>query len=139
VLTLAVVTDLSSLLALDLVPLDIKSLGEGVLSESASLEVLRLRVPLSSKQEDWFAAFRQSAQLTLRSISISGGYLVAAPQGSDTDSDGPQSQRPLPKSPSLIAEYGDSSSPRRQEREERGWWSSCFHQVLTEFQARDVS
>ncbi|KAJ7119637.1 hypothetical protein C8R44DRAFT_878049 [Mycena epipterygia] len=141
----------SPLLALDVLPLDIKNLGEGVVSESVSLEVLHLRVPaldLSSNKEEvhrtWFAAFQQSFKLTLRAISIPGGYLVAAQSNNDPDYDGPQqlpmSQRPLPKSPSLIAEiHGESSSPQRQEREERGWWSWRFRRVLGEFQSREAS
>ncbi|KAJ6516790.1 hypothetical protein C8R47DRAFT_405047 [Mycena vitilis] len=130
------------LLELDVLPADIKTLGESVVSENASLEVFHLRVPAplnstanNELRKTWVSAFRQSSKLTLRSISMLGG----STQGTDLDWDGPMSpQRPLPKSPSLIA-HGDSSNPQRQEREERGWWSSCFHQVLREFQSRDVS
>ncbi|KAJ7471946.1 Dbl homology domain-containing protein [Mycena latifolia] len=129
------------LLELDILPLDLKNLDEGVVSESVSLEALRLRVPPSSSQEElqrtWFAAFGQSAKLTLRTMSIPGSCLFAVLDPEYDSHQRSMSQRPLPKSPSLIAEirHGDSS---RQEREERGWWSACFHQVLREFQSRDV-
>ncbi|KAJ7485151.1 hypothetical protein B0H11DRAFT_2018302 [Mycena galericulata] len=137
----------SPLLVLDILPLDFKNLGQSVVSENASLKVLHLRVSPSESPSNieelhktWLDAFRQSLKLTLRSISIQGGCLLTA----NPDADVPQlstTQRPLPKSPSFIAEihHGDSSSPRRQEREERGWWSSCFRQVLREFQSRDTS
>ncbi|KAJ7086437.1 Dbl homology domain-containing protein [Mycena belliarum] len=136
----------SLVLELDILPLDIKNLGDGVITEGVSLEVLRLRVPGSSTQEELHktcsAALEKSAKLTVRSIStfpLPGEY--ADP---DRDYDTHQrsvSRRPLPKSPSLIAQNrpGDPSSPRKQEREERGWWSACFHQVLKEFQTREVS
>ncbi|KAJ7747679.1 hypothetical protein DFH07DRAFT_923819, partial [Mycena maculata] len=142
VLGVAEISDesLSPVLVLDILPLDIKNLGESIVSEGASFEVLHLRASPSpsdsSNKEDlhraWLDAFRHSLMLTLRAISIPGGCLLAAQaQTQDThpDADAP-TQRSLPKSPSLIAEIhqGDSSSPRRQEREERGWWSLCFHQ-----------
>ena len=48
---------------------------------------------------------------------------------------------PLPKSPSVQLEevaHGESGNPRQQEREERGWWSLRFQQVLREMQRRDA-
>ncbi|KAJ7117886.1 hypothetical protein C8R43DRAFT_1112682 [Mycena crocata] len=142
---------ISPLLVVDLIPLDIKSSSQSVVSQNVPLEVLHLRVPTldsSTSTEELYrtclAALQRSLNLTLRSISIPGACLVTPPSA-DLDwsscSGGPMSQRHLPKSPSLIAEIrpGDSSGPTRQEREERGWWSSCFHQVLKEFQSRNVS
>jgi hypothetical protein len=143
VCTQSILTDTSPLLELDLLPVDIKNLGESAVSESVSLEVLHLRVPPldptsnNELHKTWLSAFRQSSKLTLQSISILGGSTHT--QGTDLDWDGPMPQRPFPKSPSLIARGDASSSPRRQEREEREWWSSCFHQVLREFQSRDAS
>ncbi|KAK7028337.1 DH domain-containing protein [Favolaschia claudopus] len=130
----------STLLELDLLPTDIKSLdGNAVNLDHTTVDVLPLRVlpPASSSSSSenelhktWLSAFQQSSRLTLRSLSIPGGSYQ------QDIWDDPTSQRSLPKSPSLIDSRGNSQN---QERQERSWWSSCFRQVLRELQSRDAS
>lgn len=98
----------------------------------------------------WLSAFRQCSQFTLRSMSFlthAGGHLDHGPDV-DLELDTHQSVLaimasglPLPKSPSVQLDemsLGESSDARQQEREERGWWSLRFQQVLREMQRRDA-
>ncbi|KAF7328884.1 DH domain-containing protein [Mycena venus] len=103
--------NISPLLELDVLPADLKNLGElGVISDCASLEVLHLRVPpsdLPSNHEDlyktWLSAFQQSSRLTLRAISNLGGSTTQLQYtdlgGWDGQHPIPISQRSLPKTP----------------------------------------
>ena len=44
---------------------------------------------------------------------------------------------PMPKSPSLRIEEQVATSRQVQEREERGWWTLRFYQVMSELRRRD--
>ncbi|KAJ7074635.1 hypothetical protein C8F01DRAFT_1101271 [Mycena amicta] len=128
-------SDPNPVFALEVIPLDLKRLEESSLSNNATLEIINLRVPSNSSEElykTWLSAFQQSSKLTVRALAL--------PKNHSTDRAWQDSGSPpssgLPKSPSLIAQ---GTVPQKQEREEREWWSRCFHEVLREFQLRDVS
>lgn len=95
----------------------------------------------------WVSAFQRSQQATLRLLSLASQY-GSVSSLTDVELEVQQSAAsilasglPLPKSPSLQQDEirrGESSSTRRQEREERGWWSLRFQQVLRDLQRQDV-
>jgi len=146
---------------LDLLPMNVTELGTGVLANTPAVVPQYFSVPedaapdtsLASSDKtrtNWLSIFRQCSQFTLRSLSFlshSGGRLDHGPEV-DLELDTHQSVLaimasglPLPKSPSVQLEeiaVGESGSARQQEREERGWWSLRFQQVLREMQRRDA-
>ena len=146
---------------LDLLPMNTTELETGIMANSPVvvplyLSVLDDAVPGSSlasfdrTRTNWLSVFRQCSQFTLRSLSFlsySGGRLDHGPEV-DLELDTHQSVLaimasglPLPKSPSVQLEevaLGESGSARQQEREERGWWSLRFQQVLREMQRHDT-
>jgi hypothetical protein len=148
-------------LVLDLLPMNESELETGVLGSNPPVVPLYLSVPDSAASHNssasplptktnWLSIFRQCSQFTLRSLSFishSGGRLDHGPEV-DLELDTHQSVLailasglPLPKSPSVQLEevtIGESGSARQQEREERGWWSLRFQQVLREMQRRDA-
>lgn len=98
----------------------------------------------------WVEAFSRCHQFTLRSLSFpshSGAYLAHG-TNVDLELDTRQSVMsilasglPLPKSPSVQIEeisLGQVADVLQQEREERGWWSLRFQQVLREMQRQDL-
>ena len=151
-------------IALDLLPMDTEDLETGVIPDSVPVASVTLTIPPSSSSgkvfdsaslEDiaakWLSAFQQCFQYTLRSLSFpshSGKYLAQGPNV-DLDVDSRQSVMailasglPLPKSPSIQIEetmLGIAGSIEQQEREERGWWSLRFQQVLKEIQRNELS
>ncbi|KAJ8689159.1 hypothetical protein PTI98_013210 [Pleurotus ostreatus] len=91
----------------------------------------------------WVSAFRKCQSFTLRSLSIPSCYgSLRLPQKFD----GPPaaientiqtilaSGLPMPKSPSVQLTSGERGNVVSREREERGWWSVRFRQVLREVQ-----
>lgn len=89
------------------------------------------------------------SNFTTRSLSFpsnSEKYLAHGP-GADLETDTKNSVLsilasglPLPKSPSIQIEeaiLGDAPNGAQQEREERGWWTLRFQQVLREMQRRE--
>jgi hypothetical protein len=155
------VTDAKSSLVLDLLPMSTTELETGALEPNPTVVPLYLSVPGDTAsdssstashrtQTNWLSTFRQCSQFTLRSLSFlshSGGRLDHGPEV-DLELDTHQSVLaimasglPLPKSQSVQLEetvLGESGSARQQEREERGWWSLRFQQVLREMQRRDA-
>lgn len=144
-------------------PMTTAELDSAVLVDNHSVVPLYLSIPddsthmsqgSSTNFDDtsakWLSAFRRCSDFTLRSLSFlshSGGHLV---HGLDMDLELDTHQSvlaimasglPLPKSPSVQLEevvHGETGNPRQQEREERGWWSLRFQQVLREMQRRDA-
>lgn len=101
------------------------------------------------RKTKWLSMLQRCAQFTLRSLSFlshSGRRLDHGPDV-DLELDTHQSVLeimasglPLPKSPSVQldeAVHGEYASARQQEREERGWWSLRFQQVLREMQRQE--
>ena len=152
----------SPLIILDILPVNVKNLDQGVIPQSASVKTIYLTIPrepsktrsekdsIDETRQTWLSAFQQCFQSTLRSLSLpshSGGYPVQGPNV-DLEFDTRHSVLgilasglPLPKSPSVQlddVQRGQVSDARRQEREERGWWSLRFQQVLRELQRQDV-
>ncbi|KAI0051283.1 hypothetical protein FA95DRAFT_309035 [Auriscalpium vulgare] len=150
-------------IVLDLLPLDTVDLESGVVPDSTPVTSLTVTIPnLSSSGETlkdaaladirskWMSAFRQCSQHTLRVLSfpsLSGKHHVRGPNV-DWEEDSRQSVMsilasglPLPKSPSVQIDevvQGHAGDERQQEREERGWWSLRFQQVLREMLRNDA-
>jgi len=144
-------------IVLDLLPMDTDDLDTGSIPDSAPVTPITLSVPSTSSsgaaidparlvhiREKWISALQQCSQHTLRSLSFPpqmGRFLEHGPLV-ETEFDARQSVMailasglPLPKSPSTQLEealLGQASDTVQQEREERGWWSLRFHQVLRE-------
>jgi hypothetical protein len=158
---LIVSTETKDSFVLDLLPMNVTELETGVLDNNPAVVPFYLSVPDNvtsnnssadspKTKTSWLSMFRQCSQFTLRSLSFlthSGGRLDHGPEV-DLELDTHQSVvaimasgLPLPKSPSVQLEdaaAGESGSTRQQEREERGWWSLRFQQVLREMQRRDA-
>nr|GAT46209.1 predicted protein [Mycena chlorophos] len=120
----------SSVLVLEVVALDLKRPDEQPsVPANASLDTITFRVPSANSDSDsedtlknWLSAFQQSSKFTIRAISM--------PR---KNSDALQDSLSLPKSPSLIAQ---GTAAHKQEKEERDWWSGCFHEICAELRAR---
>ncbi|KAJ3537224.1 hypothetical protein NM688_g6721 [Phlebia brevispora] len=143
-------------ITLDLLPLSLSDLHTGVIPESSSSSVIRVSISPSPNggdvRNEVFHALRRCHAYTLRSLSFpthNGHYLPHGPHV-DLEHDTQQSVMailntglPLPKSPSVqLSDMERLSSVRTgnesdQEREERGWWSLRFQQVLKELQRQD--
>lgn len=138
---------IASSIIIDLLPVQLDS--------SQCVKTLQLKIPSSSSaatsnpsRESWLAAFRCSSRSTLRILSDPGI------SGSGSNLEEPnhlleqdrrrilesilESGLPLPKSPSL--QLADKSTglgksndcTQMLEREERGWWSLQFQELLRE-------
>jgi serine/arginine repetitive matrix protein 2 len=127
-------------------------LESGSISPAAAVAALDLRLPANiadTARCAWRRALARCARHTLRSLSFpshSGRYLAHGP-GVDLEADTKRSVvailaagLPLPKSPSIHIEeaaHGPAPDDARLEREERGWWSLRFQQVMREMQRQD--
>jgi hypothetical protein len=156
------IPDLGPEIVLDLLPIEPSELDTGVIPDNSPVTTIHLAVQSfgsSNKHpeldndgvlQEWLSAFQQCFQFTLRSLSFpspSGRYLVHGPNV-DLEADTRESVMailnsglPIPKSPSIQmedAQLGYPEDTRRQEREERGWWSLRFQQVLREMQRQEV-
>lgn len=150
----------SPVIALDILPMDATRSDAG----PNVLQVIYLRMPrrpehpskaLSNQDDDgtrqaWLSAFRKSLRWTLRSISdptdsqscTDFSHLEHLKVTQLTTDLMVASGLPLPKSPSLqiqdTYDSGRQQDVKTQEREERGWWSLRFQQVLMEFQRQEA-
>jgi hypothetical protein len=96
--------------------------------------------------KEWLVPLRQCCQHALRSLSSPYGknHLAHASKESEISQSVLSilaSGLPFPKSPSMQlhgVELGQAGDAEQQEREERGWWSLRFHEVLREIQGREV-
>lgn len=151
-------TDRRSSISLDLVPLTSEELERGhanskgrVLTVSLSRGSSRSSVSEASVQcailKEWLVPLRQCCQHTLRSLSSPSakGQLAHMSKESEISQSVLSilaSGLPFPKSPSMqlhSVELGQAGDAEQQEREERGWWSLRFHEVLREIQGREVA
>lgn len=137
-------------LVLDLIPLDMQELSLSLHSRAGTVVELLLQLPSQdgASERDWLVALQRSRETTLHSLSFpppSPEDVLQGPVG-DYEQDAYHcvksllaSGLPMPKSPSMqLDECGMQTEPQADttelEREERGWWSLRFHQVLREFQ-----
>lgn len=144
---------------LSLLPLSQDDLQNGVIPDTNSTTSIQLDLssrpgePLQEEERGSIcAAFQQCHAYTLRSLSFpshSGQYLPHGPQ-LDVELDTQKSVMtilntglPLPKSPSIQLTDTKRVGTREvttemdREREERGWWTLRFQQVLREMQRQD--
>ncbi|KAG8936780.1 hypothetical protein FRC02_011359 [Tulasnella sp. 418] len=98
---------------------------------------------LEEARDKWKHSFQRCYQYTLRSLSFPSTSYRKLADGShlDLDISGRQSVisilasgLPLPKSPSQQLLDGKQYDDVEREREERGWWSVQFHQVMLEME-----
>ncbi|KAG2136588.1 uncharacterized protein EDB93DRAFT_1330811 [Suillus bovinus] len=151
-------TDRRSSISLDLIPLTAEELERGhanskgrVLTVSLSHGTSRSSVSEASMQcavlKEWLVPLRQCCQHALRSLSSPStkSHLAHASKESEISQSVLSilaSGLPFPKSPSMQlygVELGQAGDAEQQEREERGWWSLRFHEVLREIQGREVA
>ncbi|KAI0070433.1 hypothetical protein K474DRAFT_1680153 [Panus rudis PR-1116 ss-1] len=141
-------------LSLDILPISENELQTGIISESTSVTSVTLTLPsllTDDQRRNALSALHRCHAYTIRSLSFpshSGKYLAHGMQV-DLEQDTQQSLMailstglPLPKSPSVQiseVEKGQAMNPTEQEREERGWWSLRFQQVLREMRRQDTS
>jgi hypothetical protein len=153
-------------IVLDLLPVDADNLDTGVIPENSCTTTLRFDIqdcPVGGEsdvsaraRQQWMLAFERCFQFTLRSLSFpshSGSHVVHGPNV-DLELDTERSMLsilasglPFPKSPSVQLDElvnpnpnpneGSIRDAKRLEREERGWWSLRFQQVLREMQRQD--
>ena len=141
----------SPLIALDVLPFDVNLQSVS----SSLLDVVYFSVTKDQESEQdttspssWLAAFKKSLQFSLRSVSNPKNATVTSNLEIELESDLEHlldtretmhsilgSGLPMPKSPSLQIKENDK---RRLEREERGWWTLRFQQVLREFQRQET-
>lgn len=135
------------MISLDVLPLKAEDLNDGIKLDSCTIRQIRFKLPekeqaTNGTRESWLSAFRSCAKATQRLITIPGhrdrqlGDLVSGSAMLSLLSSG----LPLPKSPSMQqAEFHDGQPQdiAQLEREQRGWWSLRFHQVLQEFLSQD--
>ncbi|CAL1702652.1 unnamed protein product [Somion occarium] len=139
--------------SLDLLPLATDTLQTGVIPETTSSHAFQLIMPASLNADERnkaLSALRRCHAYAMRSLSFpshSGKYLSHGLQV-DLEQDTQQSVMsilstglPLPKSPSVQLtelQRGQAHDSIEQEREERGWWSLRFQQVLREMQRQNI-
>lgn len=141
---------------LGLLPLSQSDLQSGTMPEASATVEVRLTFPpgseaLKESEAAVVSAFRRCRAYTLRSLSFpshSGQYLPHGPQvdleldTQKTVMDILNTGLPLPKSPSVQFKDNQRLGTREisdtdREREERGWWTLRFQQVLREMQRQD--
>lgn len=136
---------------LDLLPLRIDQFQTEIVLETASIEVTLILPPesvLETSALPWLTAFRRCQEYTIRSLSLTASSVDRRPHYSDTELDTRHTLTsilacglPLPKSPSMQLQESPHCEPEDQtlqEREERGWWTLRFQQVLHEMQRQDT-
>jgi hypothetical protein len=137
-----------------------KTLSNGTLSNSTPPISVYLGIPdqkssssvdgafeaLSEAKAKWLDAFERCFRFTLRSLSFPSYTANLFTNGGNTDLDSDTkhsvmsilaSGLPLPMSPSQQLDEAQKGRPTdlvQEEREERGWWSLRFQQVLKEMQ-----
>lgn len=106
--------------------------------------------PASQTWKKWRTAFEQCRQYSLQAIAFPPFSKQHAKDGNEVNKDGDtecsvlailSSGLPMPKSPSQhidVLKYGREEDARQLEREERGWWSIRFQQILTEMKRLNI-
>lgn len=141
-------------LSLNLLPLSPSKLQAGTIPEGGEVSTIDIFLPHDNvSRSEAHKAFVRCHAYTQRSLSFpshNGAYLPHGPHV-DLEHDTQQSVvailntgLPLPKSPSVQGEHMErlrsvgKLSDSDQEREERGWWTLRFQQVLREVQRQDA-
>jgi serine/arginine repetitive matrix protein 2 len=141
-------------LRLDLLAVTTDSCDSTTMAEDPFVTAVTLRFPHGLGVEEhqlWINAVRRCHSHFLRSLSFPShtGRFLSHGTGVDTEADTKRSLLsilaaglPFPKSPSVQIkeqEKGDVSFDDIQlEREERGWWTLRFQQVLREMQRSEA-
>jgi hypothetical protein len=137
-------------LSLDLLPITIDACQTGIIPDQTRTSTITLFFPEDMPRDlrgKWAEATQRCQRYTIRSLTFpshSGNYLTHG-LGVDIEADTKRSVLsilasglPLPKSPSIqIEEQAVTEIPAddtQAEREERGWWTLRFQQVLREMQ-----
>ncbi|KAK0452990.1 uncharacterized protein EV420DRAFT_1557910 [Desarmillaria tabescens] len=128
-----------SMISLQVLPVTdlaiLQSKSVDIVSSSAGIATIHINTEVDERAR-WLEALERCKNSTLRLMSI--------PLGLEYDDDRLQrtvvdslvaSGLPIPKSPSLQL----VGSEKRQEREERGWWSLRFREVLKDVVGRELS
>jgi hypothetical protein len=139
-------------ISLDLIPITFEELRGNIIPDDASIVNIHVRYPDDATREQRLKsqkALHLCLQHTIRSMSFPAYTEDSIALGLDIDLAADTkssvlsvmaSGLPLPKSPSIQVEDASVDAvPDRlqQEREERGWWSVRFQQVLREMYRRD--
>ncbi|KAL6297999.1 hypothetical protein BKA93DRAFT_754489 [Sparassis latifolia] len=133
---------------LDLFPMGIDQINSGGIPHSNQPVEMRLIIPPSTEDSEglWLKALDGTCRSTIHSISFPPLSGTTHGTNVDLELDTRQSVMaimssglPMPKSPSMQLEHAAAykNEPTQQEREERGWWSLRFQQVLREMQRQD--
>jgi hypothetical protein len=130
----------------DVIPLKQMSNNEDPISSPRLIKTYKLTSRTDDKEawEACLTAFLRSLQFTLSSIAnpdYRAGLVDLEQQDTERTVESLlASGLPLPKSPSLQMDENmqQNGNGRRREREERGWWSLRFQQVLRELQRKDA-
>ncbi|PCH34803.1 hypothetical protein WOLCODRAFT_165828 [Wolfiporia cocos MD-104 SS10] len=144
------VPGIGQIVTLDVLPLSIEQVEAGLGAETTSISQIFLVLQGLDLSKEWLDALQRCRYHTIHSLSY-------PPRSADkSDSSGfddfeldtyhsvkaiMASGLPLPKSPSM--QFEDQQQERHvedateQEREERGWWSLRFQQVMREMQRQD--
>ncbi|KAI0739440.1 hypothetical protein C8Q80DRAFT_1198706 [Daedaleopsis nitida] len=136
-------------LTVDVVAISPEHLDSGFMGEDASVVPITLVLPSSENSEgartELLAALHKCQQHTVRSLSFPS---LPGTMMDDVELDTRQSLvgilasgLPLPKSPSI--QFDEANKGQRRdavdgEREERGWWTLRFQQVLRELQREEI-
>ncbi|KAI0755830.1 Dbl homology domain-containing protein [Fomes fomentarius] len=138
-----------NIVSLDLVSISPDHLDTGFVGEDTSVVSITLALPAvdgdAATRQELVAALRKCHRHTIRSLSFPS---LPGTMMEDVEIDTRQSLvgilssgLPLPKSPSI--QFDEAAKGERRdaidgEREERGWWTLRFQQVLRELQREEV-
>lgn len=140
---------IDDIVSLDLVSISPEHLDTGFVGEDTSVVAITLALPAvdgdAGTRQELVAALRKCHRHTIRSLSFPS---LPGTMMEDVEIDTRQSLvgilssgLPLPKSPSIQfdeAAQGERRDAIDGEREERGWWTLRFQQVLRELQREEV-
>lgn len=140
---------IDDIVSLDLVSISPEHLDTGFVGEDTSVVSITLALPAvdgdAGTRQELVAALRKCHRHTIRSLSFPS---LPGTMMEDVEIDTRQSLvgilssgLPLPKSPSIQfdeAAQGERRDAIDGEREERGWWTLRFQQVLRELQREEV-
>ncbi|KAH8105272.1 hypothetical protein BXZ70DRAFT_514961 [Cristinia sonorae] len=131
---------------LDLLPISGEDIDTG--ANSSKISCLQVMLPQGDQRKDVIQALQRCNAETIRSLAFPSGSDTFPRLGpNDLELDTQHSLAaitstglPMPKSPSVQLQevyQGTAGNAVEQEREERGWWSLRFQQVLGEMRRQD--
>ena len=134
-------------LVVDVLPVSAEELDIDDHSYGGTVTSLRLSIPRDDRGKDVVSALQKCYAETLRSLAFPSSSVQYLRVPTDLEVDTQQSVKaitssglPMPKSPSVQMQElhaGVASNVVDQEREERGWWSLRYQQVLGEIRRQD--